>query len=186
MTSRAARRPLPSRHYLAECFTYCAGALLWKKRPRHHFATPRAMKSFNAARAGSRAGAPMRNGYRVVSIGGVKFLEHRVIFHMLVGLHDAMTVDHIDLDFSNNRITNLRCCSHAENLMNLPRRDRIAGRDHLPKHVYWSKREKKYKVGLRARGRRVHVGTFATLEQASAAAARARKELHGEFARSDL
>ena len=42
-------KELPSQKYLLECFDYDqdTGELTWKKRPRHHFGSVGAWKSFN-------------------------------------------------------------------------------------------------------------------------------------------
>lgn len=122
----------------------------------------------------------MTNGYRMVAILDTKFLESRLIFHMMIRpLVGRETVDHRDQDHSNNRHNNLRACSHARNLLNQPGR---RSPDGLPKHVHWSKRERKYKVSMRADGARHFIGTFSELADAAAAAADARSRLHGEFA----
>lgn len=176
-------RELPSPEFLRERLEYRDGALYWRLRPRSDFPSRRSANSWNAHYPGMRAGSPMKNGYRMVALVDTKFLEHRIIYHMMVEpLSGVQRVDHIDQDFTNNRAWNLRACSHAENLMNQPGRPRVYAP--LPKHVYWSKREKKYKVSLRANGHRHYLGTFDSLADATLAAEAARVRLHGRFADS--
>ena len=177
--SLKSRRALPDQSYLRECFRCENGRLYWRSRPRSHFETERAHKIFNTRYAQARAGSPMSNGYRAVALAGSKFLEHRVIYKLINGAFDeGMIVDHIDQDHTNNSIHNLRLCTPAMNHANRPgwssRR--------LPKNVHWSKSEQKYKVSLRANGNRFNIGTYENLADAEAAAAKARRELHGQFA----
>ena len=173
-------KPMPERSELERLLTFRDGRLYWLPRGRKDFRSDRAMKSWNSRYAGAVAGGIMSNGYRLISIGNSKYLEHRIIFHMLVrDLHPEECIDHIDLDISNNSIGNLRACTHAQNLMNQPGRRPLGS---LPKHVFWSKREQKFKVGFRANGKRHHVGTFGTAAEADEAARAARAVLHGEFA----
>lgn len=173
-------RSIPSAEFLHQRFAYCDGMLFWKARPLSDFRTKRAASSWNARYAGTRAGSPMSNGYRMIAILNTKFLEHRIIFQMMIRpLSHKERVDHVDQDFTNNRHQNLRACSHAQNLMNQPGRRSSAC---MPKHVYWSAREKKFKVAMRAKGIKHNIGTFKTLEEARSAAEAARMVLHGEYA----
>lgn len=178
MTGSVSRRlPMPDRGRLAEMLDYRDGALFWRERPRSHFTSDRNHAVWNGTWAGKRAGQMTANEYRLISIDKVRYLEHRLVYHLLRGpLQDALEIDHIDGNSLNNSIENLRTCSHAENNHNQKSR-----RPGLPKNVFWSKNEQKYKVQVRC-NRKVHfVGTFADLQSATAAAAAARAELHGEF-----
>lgn len=184
MTSAVVRRrPLPNADYLVSILTYEDGALFWKTRPVGMFKNARLAAIWNSRWAGTRAGSPMKNGYRMVSVNDTKLLEHRLIHHMVNGpVNFSDEVDHIDHDHTNNHAANLRLCTHAQNLMNQPGRTRCRA---LPKHVHWSAREGKFKVALRANGRRLSIGTFETLEEAASAANAARKTHHGIFSNSN-
>ncbi len=174
-------KPLPAPAYLAEYLDYRNGQLFWKKRPDSlQLLSTRLRNSWDGRFLGKRAGSPMRHGYRLITVDGSRYLEHRIIFQMLRGPFDGgQYVDHINHDHTDNRIENLRLCSHAENLMNQPGRPSKYGA--LPKHVHWNENEQKYKVVLRANGKAHHIGTFSTLDEASTAAKDARARLHGEF-----
>jgi hypothetical protein len=120
----------------------------------------------------------MSNGYLMVAMGGTKLLLHRLVYAWHGGeLTPDDVVDHIDGNPANNRIQNLRACSRAENQWN--RRTKTS----LPKGVHWSKREQRYKVSIRAKPATHFIGTYKTLDEASAAAAEAKAKYHGEFSR---
>jgi hypothetical protein len=80
-----------------------------------------------------------------------------------------LEVDHIDNDPRNNRVENLRYVTRAENC-----RDR--GR--VPKGVRRS-RSGKFEAFTTLNYRSIHIGTFATEEEAAAAFRAKYEELHG-------
>lgn len=96
--------------YLNECFT-CedeAGELYWKFRPKKHFSTDGAWKSFNGEFAGKRAGCHVvEHGYMQVTFGGKTYSAHRVIFAMVNGRWPEKRIFHRDGDKTNNCIDNL-------------------------------------------------------------------------------
>lgn len=90
-------------------------------------------------------------------------------------------IDHIDGDPRNNRITNLRSVSMSENLANQKlRSDSSTMVKGVRLHGWGS-----YSARITFRGRTHHLGSFATLEEATAARREAAERLHGEFARHE-
>ncbi len=90
-------------------------------------------------------------------------------------------VDHIDGDALNNRRSNLRQCSHAENMRNTFKRpSNAAGYKGVWKHG------RGYYASIQKAGEKVRIGPFSTPELAAAAYAGAATILFGEFARFDL
>lgn len=82
---------------LAELFSYDAGALFWKIPPNRKL------------KAGARAGSlDKKTGYRRVKVGGVDYMEHRVIWQLLTGAPPAGQIDHLNGDKTDNRIENMR------------------------------------------------------------------------------
>lgn len=101
---------------------------------------------------------------------------HRV----LMGKPEGFEVDHIDGDGLNNRRSNLRVATKAQNQHN----QRLARHNTSGfKGVGWHKRVGKWAARITLQGKMRHLGYFGTPEEASAAYASASKNLHGEFGR---
>jgi len=95
-----------------ECFHYnpVTGLVVWK------------IRLANKVRPGDRAGTPDgRQGRFFVGVDGKHYLLHRVIWLLVYGSFPANTVDHIDGDPSNNKLTNLRAATSSEQMKNLKR-----------------------------------------------------------------
>jgi hypothetical protein len=94
-----------------------AGVLRWKRRSMAYFDSERSQNSWNAKWAGSVTGCVSNGGYLTtrVSINGrsYSFLVHRVIWLLIYGVWPD-TIDHIDGVKLNNRPSNLRSVSQAE------------------------------------------------------------------------
>ena len=104
-----------------------------------------------------------------------------VYFHKLIlGASNDVEVDHINLNRFDNRRSNLRIASHAEN-----QRNRRAHRDNQSgfKGVCLNTHTGKYFAYINADKKRTYLGSFATSVQAAKAYDDAAIILHGEFAR---
>lgn len=134
--------------------------------------SPRAVK-------GKEAGHRMKRGSAVqLRIDKRLYSAHRVIWLMVYGVWPT-EVDHIDNDPLNNRLSNLRAATHAQNLKNMSmHRDNAQG----VKGVYRNKHASGYFSQIMVDGKQHYLGRFKTKEQASAAYNAAAKRLHGEFA----
>ena len=103
------RTPIPTARELRQLFEYEDGCLYWKVS-RHKKPTEERV----------RAGFFVKvSGYRGVTINGVSYAEHRIIWRMH-NPRGAMpfVLDHKDGDRTNNRITNLRKATENENQNN--------------------------------------------------------------------
>jgi hypothetical protein len=162
----------PTADFLHECFTYDDGVLIWKVRPTHHFKSNRSMNMWNAKFSLKPAGRPMTtrsgNTYLQVGILGGRYLNHRLILEMF-GREVGDVVDHINRCSTDNRVENLRSVTQSVNLLN---------------QSGWKKRDLPHGVCKKANGkfiayatidhRHTHLGSFKTVEEASAAATSAR------------
>jgi hypothetical protein len=171
----AAKSTLPI-EYLHECFSYDpeTGDLTWKERPREHFQNSRGWKISNAAYGGKIAGTKCNRKHRSVGINGRLYRLHRVALAMVYGEWPNDQIDHINLDRTDNRITNLRLATNGENSCN---RGAQSNNKCGYKGVSYQKAAGKYE----AKVSRVYLGLFPTAELAYAACCEARESLHGEF-----
>ena len=102
-----------------------------------------------------------------------------------IGMHRAimnppkgMVVDHIDCNGLNNRRSNLRICTHAQNCAN---RRPLPGAASPYKGV-WTRGNGKFTAQVGYRGKIIWLGTFDDEIEAAKAYDRKAYELHGEFA----
>lgn len=110
------------------------------------------------------------NGYAQGRLEGVRVYMHRAVLN----LKDE-ECDHINRDKLDNRRANLRLCTRRENQCNLPEKPNKLGFS----GVTFRKQNQKYVARLRVNGRKVHLGTFDTPEEASAAYLSAKSERDG-------
>lgn len=119
------------------------------------------------------------NGYRKITIDGVQYGEHRLVYLMFHGYLPEI-IDHIDGNPANNLIENLRECSHTQNMYNQKRaKNNTSG----VKGVCWDKASGKWKVTIQIRGNRLFFGYHDDLELAELIVIEAREHYHKEFAR---
>lgn len=139
----------------------------------------RRVKSGNA-RAGDRAREGVHpGGYRVISVGGNRYLAHRLAWLHVHGRWPRHEVDHIDGDKANNRLGNLREATRSENAQNVPWRRSQTSR--FP-GVSWDASRGKWKAAIRiGPGERIYLGRFSREEDAAAAYLEARRR-HQPFA----
>lgn len=102
------------------------------------------------------------NGYFRFGVGYHKDYGHRFAWLYVYGELPASHIDHINQDKTDNRIKNLRLCSHAENLQNTKiRTDNKSG--HKGVFMYsWGK----YTAYISLNGKRRYLGYVDTLEEA--------------------
>lgn len=101
--------------------------------------------------------------------------------YTLIGLHrfimdppDDKFVDHIDRNTLNNKKTNLRIVTLAENNQNFRiQRNNKSGE----RGVYWNKQYKKWEARVKCNGKFIYLGRYDTLDEAAMAAKEGRKKL---------
>jgi hypothetical protein len=138
-------------------------------------------KGYDAAMPGDIAGYLLKKfGRWRISIDGVKYYRSRIIWEMYNGMIPyKMQIDHINLNKLDDRIENLRLATNSENNRNT--RLKSSNTSGF-KGVYWSKEKKKWCARIRiGNNKRMNLGYFLKLEDASNAYNLASKEFHGEF-----
>lgn len=131
-----------------------------------------------AARAGAIAGTPHRKGYTELNVGGKRYLAHRLAWELTHGeIPEGMQVDHINRIKTDNRIANLRLCTHGENLVNRSGYSKQG----LPKNIERT-HNGKYYCRVRINNVRITGKVRDTIEQALADRAELSAKHHGQFA----
>lgn len=168
-------KALPSATYINESISYneYTGEVIWKKRPLCHFKNMTSMKKFNTRHEGKAiAGKPKPDGYIYISLGGERYLLHRIIWKAVTNKDPDGEIDHINGDRADNRAKNLRCISHQDNGKNQGRRkDNTSGIN----GVSWCKQTKRWLVVISIDGKARHVGRFSDISEAAKARAAAEK-----------
>jgi hypothetical protein len=133
---------------------------------------------WNGRYAGTYAGGPHGFGYWAIMIRPYgHFYAHRLAWLLIYGEPVPETIDHIDRDKRNNAIANLRAASAGQNHINsgLFAHNTSGVRGvHIKRGRFLAK--------IRFNQRHIHLGTYATIEEAAAAYRAAAISLFGEFA----
>lgn len=157
--------PLPSLSRLFEVLEYFpeTGALVWKKRISIRITVGRV------------ACSEASKGYLKIGIDGKRYKAHRIAYFMGTGIEAKGDIDHIDGDRSNNRLSNLRDVSRAENIQN----QRHANRDSKTGVLGVTRtKSRKYRAQIAKDGKNKSLGVFATAEAAHAAYVEAKRQIH--------
>lgn len=125
-------------------------------------------------KAGSVVGSLNGVGYLVVTVFGKRPLVHRIAFAMAHGRWPEGQIDHIDGNRTNNRLSNLREASQAENSQNQrrPRGNTASG------ILGVRPQRKKWCAEIKLNGDRRFIGTFDTAEEARAAYVSEKRKIH--------
>lgn len=113
------------------------------------------------------------HGYLKVTIDKRSYKAHRVVWAHVHGEWPAAEIDHINGDRADNRLVNLRLAVHSENGQN--RRKASNNRSGI---TGVSRKGKRWRAQIGAAGKKVHLGVFDSPEEAAAAYADAKRELH--------
>ena len=160
---------LPTQDRLNELFTYDAHQGLLRWRVRKTMRKP----------IGSLAGGLNGSGYITVRIDNKAYLAHRLIWKMVTG-EEPDVIDHISRERNDNRMSNLRNCTAADNAAN---RSMHSNNTSGFTGVSWDKEKKKWFAQVTMHKRAIPLGYFDCAREASAAFERAaeyRKHLHGQ------
>lgn len=123
------------------------------------------------------AGSIKQHGYLVVFVNGKYYLAHRIAWAVMTGCWPERCIDHKNGVRFDNRWENLRHATTSQNGMN---RGTPANNTSGFKGV--SRHKKRWAASIHLAGKKQHIGTFDTPEEAHAAYCMAAAEHYGDFA----
>lgn len=177
-----AKHPLPTPEELRQLLRYEpeTGKLFWRERPQGWFENSDYGKCWNGRNADQEAFAGKWDdrGYGQGSLMGKKLLAHRVAFALYYGRWPDGAVDHINRDKSDNRISNLRVATKAQNAANT---GPLAGTSSF-RGVSARKRDGRWIATIVRGGKQRWLGAFKSEEDAARAYDRAAADIYGEYA----
>lgn len=129
-------------------------------------------------KAGDIAGGLNTHGYRTIGVDGHIYHAHRLVWLFTYGEWPARDIDHKDRNRDNNRPSNLRLATEAENQWNTP-----APKDNTSGHKGVYAHQGRWMALIQKNKARKYLGRFASFEDACAAYDNAAKLQHGDFYR---
>ena len=146
--------------------------------PKTGVFTRRASNNF-ARKIGDVAGYYTDLGYRRIEIKYRSYAAHRLAWLHVYGVWPRAEIDHINSVRDDNRIANLREATRAENNRNAKTRRN----KRCAKGV--DMRRGRFRARILAQGKSIHLGYYATEEEAHAAYVAAAEKEFGAFARAE-
>lgn len=120
------------------------------------------------------------HGHRQIRLFGRDYAAHRLAWLWVYGEWPQGIIDHINGKPDDNRIANLRVATFSQNQANTRMRvDNSSGRRGVFRTPYNS-----WQAYIHVRRKRINLGTFSTMEEASQARLAAEIEHFGEFRRA--
>ena len=139
------------------------GRLIWKSRDNPQWDNKWAGKAVGSSKQARGIWASQTR------IDGILYSVHKLIWLFHYGYWPKY-IDHKNGDNHDNRLENLREATHLQNMANRNRYNRGV-----------IKQKGKYRARIGYGYKRIHLGYFATKEEAHEAYKKASIELHGEF-----
>lgn len=128
---------------------------------------------------GSVAGSLNNKGYWKIFVAGKTYSAHHLAWLYIYGKWPENYTDHINRSRADNRISNLREATYAQNQQN---KQKSYYNTSGYKGVFWVPSCGNWRARIRLNGKRMSLGSFVTAEEAHAAYCAAANDLHGEFA----
>jgi len=126
-------------------------------------------------RIGVVAGGVNSLGYINIVVNKKSLLVHRLAWLYIFGNFPKETIDHINMNKSDNRLCNLREASSSQNAMNRHHRLGPTGRRGV------AQRGDKYAAYLMKNKEHIYIGTYDTIDEAGEAYDKKAVEVFGEF-----
>lgn len=166
-----------TQEYLKSILNYDhdTGVFKWK----HRSDIP---KEINARFSSMMTGEKLDHGYRRIVINSKKYYAHRLAWLYVNGYFPKITIDHIDGDKSNNKISNLREATYSQNQCNLGTAKN--NRSGL-KGVTYDKRQNNWFARIKINKKQIYLGSYGCPTAAHFAYCRAAKQYHGEYMRTE-
>lgn len=132
---------------LQHLFSYDGKHLYWKNKS----------SPLSRITIGNQAGCKDSYGYRVISLGGKIYKEHRLIWLYLHGQWPEKLLDHKSNKSDDNSEDNLRPATYRQNSFN---RGSRKGSTSKYKGVTWHKRDKVWQSAITIDGKWRYLGSF--------------------------
>ena len=149
---------------LREVLDYChdTGVFTWK------------IRTSNRVKVGDVSGSVDIKGYIVIGVDGFLHKAHRLAWLHVNGSWPTEQIDHVNGSKSDNRISNLRIATNAQNCQN----QRSAQSHNKTGLLGVSPKNGKFVAQIRNNGKKQYLGYFPTPEEAHAAYLEAKREFH--------
>ena len=175
-----AKRPLPTPEELRQLLDYNpeTGEMFWKERPAAMFCDvdknrELIARAWNKRWVGKPAFTAINAGYLTGALFSANCRAHRVAWEIYHGEWPENQIDHINGDRSDNRISNLRHVTDAENKQNVKRRsDNTSGVTGIGNFGAG-----KWRAQIMCAQIRHHIGIFHTFDEAVAARKKAETDM---------
>ena len=130
------------------------------------------VRTSTSVKVGDVAGCLGGGGYLLIQLQSRKYKAHRLAWLYMCGSWPKDQIDHINRDRADNRISNLREVSHKQNHQN---RSKPSNNTSGHSGVSWYRRDSKWQATITHNYKDIHLGCFATIEEAIAARKAAEK-----------
>lgn len=139
------------------------------------------VKTWNSRHAGNEAGGFGLHGYRMIPVSRKSYLAHRLAWLYMTGQWPVDDIDHINGDRKDNRFSNLREATRAQNIYNQSTIRAKSGYRGVKLH----KKTGTYHARIAHEGQAISLGYFETAEMADVAYRTAEKLLRGKWVRGE-
>lgn len=132
--------------------------------------------------SGTKAGNLSDGGYIRISVFNKSYRAHRLAWLYMTGEMPSMHIDHINGVRHDNRFSNLRVASNAQNMHNIGKYENNTSGY---KGVSWHKAAQKWCAQIKVNGKRIYLGIYESAELAHKAYQDFALKVHGEFYRGE-